>query len=96
MKNISTKKLKIIIGFVVGLQVLFVALTAFYLNKSPSGSSSGDSGGFPIAIWVAIFLPIIISQRKNKMSEEAKRKGLMIVLGLGILVLVGSVFFLLK
>jgi multisubunit Na+/H+ antiporter MnhB subunit len=95
MKHLSNKKLKVILSIVVGLQVLLVTGVAFYLKRGDPSSvvkNSSDFSMFPI--WVAVFIPLFIATKKKQVSEEEKRRGLFIALGLGLVFLLGiSVFF---
>lgn len=92
----KNKKLKKILLAVVGLQVVVVVATLYFV-LGRSGGSGGGSGGGNMAtflpIWVAVFVPVFAAQQKKKPGEE--KKWLYVLLGLGVAVLVAMVVFML-
>jgi len=87
----------ILVGLVV-LQVIVLGIIMLTTRGRGSGSrSGGNSSGFPLAIWVVIFVPLLVSRNKRKKTDEAtKKKMLWVLVGLAILVLLGMIVFLLK
>lgn len=94
----KNEKLKKILLFIVGLQVLALGATMFFLFSRGSGSSGGGEGSSSstlLPLWIAIFIPIIVSQNKKKTGKEMQKRMYMLI-GLAILVLLGIVLVFLK
>jgi len=96
-KNLKLAKY-ILVGLVV-LQIVILAVTMLTIKgRGSSNSSGGDSNnGFPLAIWIAIFVPLLAVRNKNRKPDEAtKRRMMWVLVGLAVLVLLGMIVFLLK
>ena len=95
LSDLAKKKIMILVG----LLIVGIGLAVFiYINKSGSGTGKSDSSGASIAsfipIWIAIFIPIIVAQKKNKKELSKNRKMLLMALvGLTVLLVLGTIIF---
>lgn len=86
---------------VLGFTLMLVLGTVVFFIKDKSGSGGGDSSSSSslLPIWVAIFIPIIIAQNKNKKPLNPKQQKLItysLVGGLTLLLILGILAFLMN
>ena len=86
----SSKQLLMIL---VSMQILVLGITIYVLRSREGGVGSNASSFVPI--WIAVMIPILASSKRFD-SKKNKQAFWMLLVGLALLVLLGTVIFLLK